>query len=315
MFQCLWFCFTEQLSYCSKVCCLKQDSFNLWSIFLLKKKKVTCEQESTASPGHLRYIWNTQWILLGFRTDLDPMIRWTHYSKQHMFPVFIFALCDKSCNIWRESMQTREKKHANCTQKGPESAQGLNPQPFSYVATLLLCMQNMHRWIKSYWNTILLVQMTHLGGCSDGSISSQVETPLSEPHHGLITPIFGLCNVLIDLLQHRVTVGREEHSQQITGKSEDKKNKNISTWRSKPVYICETKLQEVMFLPSLCWTGLGEQTCGRARWSPLCMETGARSQRQSLAQSKMETWVMKQSYIISIENKKTLHELPTEKRN
>lgn len=67
----------------------------------------------------------------------------------------------------------------------------------------------------------MLVQMTHLGGCSDGSISSQVETPLSEPHHGLITPIFGLCNVLIDLLQHRVTVGWEERSQQITGKSEE----------------------------------------------------------------------------------------------
>lgn len=43
--------------------------------------------------------------------------------------------------------------------------------------------------------------VAHLGGCSDGSIGSQVETPLSKLHHGLIAPVFGLSNVLIDLLQ------------------------------------------------------------------------------------------------------------------
>lgn len=44
----------------------------------------------------------------------------------------------------------------------------------------------------------------------------------------------------------------------------------------------------------LCWTRLDGQTCGRERWSPLCMGTGARSRRQSSAQSKMETWAMKE---------------------
>lgn len=41
----------------------------------------------------------------------------------------------------------------------------------------------------------------YLGGCGDGSISSEVEAPLSKPHHGLITPVFGLCNILVYLLQ------------------------------------------------------------------------------------------------------------------
>lgn len=44
---------------------------------------------------------------------------------------------------------------------------------------------------------------SHLGGCSDGSVSSQVETPFSKLHHGLITSVFGLCDVLIYLLQHK----------------------------------------------------------------------------------------------------------------
>lgn len=47
---------------------------------------------------------------------------------------------------------------------------------------------------------------THLGGCCDGSISSQVETPLSKPHHGLIAPVFGLSDVLIYLLQQPVAM-------------------------------------------------------------------------------------------------------------
>lgn len=44
------------------------------------------------------------------------------------------------------------------------------------------------------------VDSAHLGGCSDRSISGQVETPLPKPHHGLITPVFGLCDVLVYLL-------------------------------------------------------------------------------------------------------------------
>lgn len=41
----------------------------------------------------------------------------------------------------------------------------------------------------------------HLGGCSDGGVSSEVETSFSKPHHGLITSVFGLSDVLIDFLQ------------------------------------------------------------------------------------------------------------------
>lgn len=44
---------------------------------------------------------------------------------------------------------------------------------------------------------------------------------------------------------------------------------------------------------SLCWTGSDGRTCGRARWSPLCTVTGARSRRRSSAQSRRETWVIK----------------------
>lgn len=42
---------------------------------------------------------------------------------------------------------------------------------------------------------------THLAGCSHCSVGSQVETSLSKPHHGFVTPVFGLCDVLVYLLQ------------------------------------------------------------------------------------------------------------------
>lgn len=142
--------------------------------------------------------------------------------------------------------------------------------------------------------------MTHLGGCCDSSISSQVETPLSKPHHGLITPVFGLCNVLVYLLQPRVTVEWEEQPHQrakrkITGK-EKQEHFNLDMQTS--LRFWDNDLKKVTFLPSLCWTGSGGQICGREHWSPWCMGTGARSQKQSSAQSKMETWEIKQSYII-----------------
>lgn len=64
---------------------------------------------------------------------------------------------------------------------------------------------------------------THLGGCSDGSISSQVETPLSKPHHGLVAPVFGLSDVLIYLLQQPVAIiqiGGEKMQQRVEGKNQ-----------------------------------------------------------------------------------------------
>lgn len=168
---------------------------------------------------YLQVTWDTFKTHSGSCLDSEQIwIQWydEHITASNTWSPFSSLHCGiKALTSGRESMQTRET-HAKCTQKGPEPAQELNPQPFSYVATPPLCMQNMHR-------TIVLVQMTHLGGCSDSSISSQVETPLSEPHHGLVTPIFGLCNVLVYLLQHRATVGWEEHSQHETkGKNQRK---------------------------------------------------------------------------------------------
>lgn len=65
-------------------------------------------------------------------------------------------------------------------------------------------MQNMQCKFKNY--VIHFFFSTHLGGCCDGSISSQVETPLSKPHHGLVAPVFGLSDVLIYLLQQPVAM-------------------------------------------------------------------------------------------------------------
>lgn len=73
---------------------------------------------------------------------------------------------------------------------------------------------------------------THLGGCSDGSISSQVETPLSKPHHGLVASVFGLSDVLIYLLQQPVAIIqiREKKTQQrVEGKkSEAEKERHFN---------------------------------------------------------------------------------------
>lgn len=65
------------------------------------------------------------------------------------------------------------------------------------------------------------------------------------------------------------------------------------------------------FLPSLYLTGWGGQTCGRGHWSPWCTETAARSQTQSLAQSKMETWIIKHRVNQSAEMERKQH---TEKK-
>lgn len=82
------------------------------------------------------------------------------------------------------------------------SKTSLNRPTLITQSTMTILQQsNINQFvIKSYWHRTSSEHTAHLGGCGHSSISSQVETPLSKPHHGLITPVFGLCDVLIYLL-------------------------------------------------------------------------------------------------------------------
>lgn len=117
MFQCLWFCFTEQLSYCSKVCCLKQDSFNLWSIFLLEKNKT---KHVSRKAQHLQVTWDTFETHSGSCLDSDQIwIQWydEHITASNTWSLFTSLHCGIKAitsggNPYRQgkNMQTAHRK-------------------------------------------------------------------------------------------------------------------------------------------------------------------------------------------------------------
>lgn len=82
------------------------------------------------------------------------------------------------------------------------------------LAACKICSANLKMMSSNFYST-------HLGGCCDGSISSQVQTPLSKPHHGLVAPVFGLSDVLIYLLQQPAAIiqmGEKKRSKEWKGK-------------------------------------------------------------------------------------------------
>lgn len=178
---------------------------------LLIKAAVCSFASLNSSVSVLRSI---SWSKISIQVKISLLIRGKKFpsDKNSMCREAQYDLSGHLRNIWNTFLKTVDLIwiQTQCVQICIHNRTRLNRAEDTNKTTAVQTCTNEFQVFNHNCQPTSLTHITHLGGCCDSSISSQVETPLSKPHHGLITLVSGLCNVLIYLLKHKVTDEWEE---------------------------------------------------------------------------------------------------------